>query len=229
VLFVLSLLGVVLTFSRESWLLALFGLLFVSALGLRRKILLPLALGTTGLLLFAIWAPNAISLVARFYNPDEVYGLDRVYFYATGLQLFVTHPFLGVGAGDYQFFDRIYAEVSAGGIAHNQFITVAAEMGIPGLLMLLWLVVALFKIRRKFNLREGPVGDRHYWVKAAGSVFVLVWIAECFFQEALFVSAAAGGGTKTITGAVFAWILLGVLLAVVKLSQTVSGDQFLAR
>lgn len=223
VLFVLCLLGVVLTFSRESWLLAVFGLLFVSALGVRRKILLPLTLGTVGLLLLVMWAPGAISVVARFYNPDEVYGLDRVYFYATGLQLFVTHPFLGVGAGNYQFFDRIYAEVSAGGISHNQFITVAAEIGIPGLLVLLWLLVALLRIRKKFNLRERAIGDPHYWVKAAGSVFVLAWIAECFFQEAFFVSAAAGGGTKTITGAIFAWILLGLLFAVYNLSQTPSG------
>jgi len=174
------------------------------------------------LLLLSAWVPGVISSVARFYNPDEVYGLDRVYFYVTGVQLFVTHPLLGVGAGNYQFFDRIYAEVSAGGIAHNQFITVAAETGVPGLLILLWLVVVLLQIPRKFGLGTEWSSDPHYWIKAAGSVFVLAWIAECFFQEAFFVSAAAGGGTKAITSGIFAWILLGVLFAVFSLSQGVA-------
>jgi len=225
VLFALCLLGVVLTFSRESWLLALFGLLCVSGLRLGRRIVAPIALVTVALLLLTASVPGAITLVTRFYNPDEVYGLDRIYFYVTGLQLFMTHPFLGVGAGNYQFFDRIYAEVSAGGIAHNQFITVAAEIGVPGLVVLLWFFVALLRIPRKFKLQEGWGGDPHYWVKAAGSVFVLAWIAECFFREAFFVSAAAGGGTKAITSDIFAWILLGILFSVCKLNQAAPGTQ----
>jgi O-antigen ligase len=211
--------GVVLTFSRECWLLALFGISFVTALRLRWKILLPIALIVLGLLTLSIWTPRAIGSVTRFYNPDEVYGLDRAYFYVTGLQLFVTHPFLGVGAGNYQFFDRVYAEVSSGGIAHNQFLTLAAETGVPGLLLFFWFLVVLLRIRKNLDLRKERVREPHYWLRAAGSVFVLVWIAECFFQEAFFISAAAGGGTKTITGGIFAWILLGVLFAIFKLSQ----------
>ena len=147
--------------------------MLVSALWLRgrvaARIAAVLAFVMIGFLLTALLVPGAIGLVTRFYNPEEVYGLDRIYFYVTGLQLFMTHPFLGVGAGNYQFFDRIYAEVSAGGIAHNQFITVAAETGMPGLIALLWLLVAVLKIPRKFNLWEGRQGDPHYWVKAAGS------------------------------------------------------------
>jgi hypothetical protein len=47
-----------------------------------------------------------------------------------------------------------------------------------------------------------------------------VWIAECFFQEAFFATAAAGGGTHVMTVIVFPWIFLGVLLAVCNLSQS---------
>ena len=229
VLFIVCLLGVVITFSRECWFLAFLELVLVSALWLRgriaARIAAVLAFVMIGFLLSALLVPGAIGLVTRFYNPEEVYGLDRIYFYVTGLQLFMTHPFLGVGAGNYQFFDRIYAEVSAGGIAHNQFITVAAETGMPGLIALLWLLVAVLKIPRKFNLWEGRQGDPHYWVKAAGSVFVLALIAECLFREAFVVSAAAGGGTKAITSGIFAWILLGILFSVCNLSQTAAGTK----
>jgi O-antigen ligase len=219
VLLVVCLLGVVLTFSRQSWLVSLFGILCVSAFRLRKKLLIPVTLCIPLVILLIAWAPGSIKSVTQFYNPDEVYGLDRVYFYLTGLQLFVAHPLLGVGAGNYQFFDRIYAEVSAGGISHNQFITVAAETGILGLLMLFWFVAKLLKIPHRYHLWTGNRSDSLYWVKVAGAVFLLAWISECFFQEAFFVTAAAGGGTKVMTATVFPWILLGVLFAVFNLAQ----------
>lgn len=229
VLFALCLLGVVISFSRECWLLACLGLVLVSAAWLRGRVValivvvFPLILIVS--LVIGLIAPGAIGLVGQFYNPNEVYGLDRVYFYLTGLQLFVTHPLMGVGAGNYQFFDRLYAEVSAGGIAHNQFITVAAETGIPGLLVLLWFVFSLLRIRRRLQLGQERLYDSQYWVKAAGSAFVLLWIAECFFQEAFFVTAAAGGGTRVMTATVYPWILLGTLFAVLNLTSSEMNAQ----
>jgi hypothetical protein len=220
ILFVLCLVGVVLTFSRQSWLVAAFGMFCVSVLWLPRWTVIPTTLVIISLILLLVWAPGAVSSVTQFYNPNEVYGLDRLYFYITGLHLFLTHPFLGVGAGNYQFFDRSYADVSAGGISHNEFITVAAETGIPGLFVLFWFVVALLKIPRTFNLRAGDRNDPLYWAKVAGFVFLIAWIAECFFQEAFFVTAAAGGGTKVMTATVFPWILLGLLFAVFRLNQS---------
>jgi len=224
VLFVLCLLGVVLTFSRESWLLAFAGLLLVSALWFRRRVTPGFALIMIVVLVVSIVFSGAIGLIYHFYNPDEVYGLERIYYYATALQLFATHPLLGVGAGNYQFFDRSYTGEAAGGIAHNQFLTVAAETGMLGLMLLLWLMIALLRIRRKLLSSEGYLGDPHYWVKAAGSAFLLVWIAECFFQEAFFVTAAAGGGTKVMTATVFPWVLLGVIFAACRLAQTSTGN-----
>ena len=100
----------------------------------------------------------------------------------------------------------------------------AAETGILGLMLLLWLMIALLRIRRKLLSSEGCVGDSHSWVKVAGSAFLLVWIAECFFQEAFFVTAAAGGGTKVMTATVFPWVLLGVIFAACRLGQTSSGN-----
>jgi O-antigen ligase len=212
-------LGVVLTFSRASWLLAVCGVFLVFASWLRWRIRPGFALLMIVVVLFAVVFSGVIGFTFRFYDPDEVYGLERIYYYVTALQLFLTHPLLGVGAGNYQFFDRSYEGEAAGGIAHNQFLTMAAETGLTGLVMLLWFVVALFRLRRSLRLELAEREDPHCWVKAAGSAFLPVWIAECFFQEAFFATAAAGGGTKVLTVTVYPWILLGILFAVRRLER----------
>jgi hypothetical protein len=218
-LFVVCLIGLALTFSRASWVLGFCGLLLVSAAWLRWRVKPGFALLVILFVLGALVFAGLIGLVLRFYNPEEVYGLERIYYYLTALQLFVTHPLLGVGAGNYQFFDRSYEGEAAGGIAHNQFLTVAAETGFAGVAMLLWFVLRLLKIRRQLRFSVESCDNSHDWVKAGGSAFLLVWIAECFFQEAFFVTTAAGGGTKVMTIMVYPWILLGVLLAACGLAQ----------
>jgi len=218
-LFPLCLLGVVLTFSRESWMLALCGLALVTAYWLRSRVNSAYALLMVVAVGGVIVLSGAVGLVSRFYNPDEVYGFERIYYYATALRLFATHPLLGVGAGNYQFFDRSYEGEAAGGIAHNQFLTMAAETGLIGLAMLLWLVLSLLKVRRQLRSGTKTGGNCPDWLRAAGPAFLLVWISECLFQEAFFATAAAGGGMQVMTAIVYPWIFVGVLLAAVRLSQ----------
>jgi O-antigen ligase len=219
-LFVLCLVGLVLTFSRESWLLGFTGLLLVSAPWRRSRVNPAFGLLIIVVASAAIVFSGVVGLVSTFYNPEEVYGLERIYYYATALQLFATHPLIGVGAGNYQFFDRSYEGESAGGIAHNQFLTAAAETGLAGLLMFTWLLFGLLKIRRQLRKSVDVFGNSYEWVKVAGSAFLLIWIAECFFQEAFFATAAAAGGTHAMTVIVFPWIFLGVLMGTCNLNQT---------
>ena len=219
-LFAFCLVGLVLTFSRETWLLGLCGLLLVFAAWLRTRVNPAIALVIVVVGSVILVLSGVIGLVSTFYNPDQVYGLERIYYYATALQLFATHPLLGVGAGNYQFFDRSYEGEAAGGIAHNQFLTTAAESGIIGLLIFLWLVLGLLRIRKQLGATVDSAGESYEWLKVAGSAFLVVWIAECFFQEAFFATASAGGGTHVMTVIVFPWIFLGLLLAADKLMQT---------
>lgn len=217
-LFAFCLIGLVLTFSRETWLLGLCGLLLVFAAWLRSRVNPAVALWIVIFGSVILIFSGVIGVLSSFYNPDKVYGLERIYYYATALQLFATHPLLGVGAGNYQFFDRSYEGEAAGGIAHNQFLTTAAETGILGLLMVSWLVVALLRIRKQLR-SPGSFADSREWLQVGGSVFLVVWIAECFFREAFFATAAAGGGMHVMTVIAFPWIFLGTLLAAYNLSQ----------
>ncbi|MBO0911398.1 MAG: O-antigen ligase family protein [Acidobacteria bacterium] len=213
------LLGAVLAFSRATWLMAFSGVLLVSASWLRSRVTPTYAIVISVIVSGIVAISGLVGFVSHFYNPNEVYGLERIYYYISALHLFASHPLLGVGAGNYQFFDRSYEGEQAGGIAHNQFLTAAAETGIVGLALLLWLVVAFHRIHRQLGV-EGNRRNPHDWLRAAGSAFLPIWVMECLFQEAFFPTAAAGGGTHVMTEITFPWIFLGILLAACGLNQT---------
>ena len=89
---VLCLVGLVLTFSRETWLLGFCGLLMVSVSWLRSRVNPAFRVIIIAVATVVIVFSGVIGLVSTFYDPDKVYGLERIYYYATALQLFATHP-----------------------------------------------------------------------------------------------------------------------------------------
>ena len=46
--------------------------------------------------------------VGDFFDPSKVYGFDRLTMFQDAFNIWQRHPFLGVGAGNYQFFDIAY-------------------------------------------------------------------------------------------------------------------------
>jgi len=219
-LFFICMVGVVLSFSRENWFVTFLQLSLLTALRLRRHVVATTVAIVATLALFAVSFPEVVTTFTSFFNPDEVYGLERTTYYLTGLRLFLMHPVLGVGSGNYQFFDLVYAEEGVAGFAHNQFITIAAETGALGLGMFLWFLHALWKLTKKLSVLKRDPSDPHYWIKAAGSVSLLGWVVQCSFGEPFFATAAAGGGTRLLTMIIFSWVLLGVLFAVCRLEAS---------
>lgn len=97
-------------------------------------------------------------------NEGERTGLysdmGRVISYDIALKLVRQDPAAGVGAGDMlaemnKGYDRWYPNVSPDQrlIPHNQFLTIALAVGIPGLLFFIWWIVA--PLRRIRRTREG--------------------------------------------------------------------------
>lgn len=140
---------------------------------------------------------------AQFFNPEQVYGLERTNYYIEALSLFARHPLLGVGSGNYQFFSLADAGAMQGGIAHNQVLTVLAEFGILVVPVLAGLVVALIAMVRSVApaLRPAAYG------------FILAWFSSWFATEMAFPSAAAGGGAGVSLYVVFMWLIVGLLCA----------------
>lgn len=111
---------------------------------LRRKFLF---LG--GLFLIVLLVSPA-SPVRRFLHPssgDVTSENDRLALWSAGLHMIEAHPLAGIG------LDNFKAEVPAylapgqhiDYIAHNTYIEMAAEMGVPGIALFLWILVATFK------------------------------------------------------------------------------------
>ncbi len=98
-------------------------------------------------------------------SPDNYANSERVAHWYVGIQMFINHPLLGVGIGNYQFD---YAQYAPGifvlplGHAHNYYINIAAETGMIGLLCFLAFLVTIFfaggrsihAINRRYQLEQ---------------------------------------------------------------------------
>ncbi|GAC1686502.1 MAG: hypothetical protein PVS3B1_26320 [Ktedonobacteraceae bacterium] len=202
--------AVILSFGRASWVALLIAVLIMIGLRVRTFVVLPMILG---LLLIALM-PG----VTDFFNPDKVYGVDRFIMWQDAINIWLHHPYFGVGAGNYQFFDITYG-IDVGGVAHNQFLEVLAEMGIQGLVCL---IVSLFMIGRlalkRFAMattEQGKAIALTYIGYYAGLLFL------CFTGDFFLPSAAGSGGTAALIVVSYNWILLGLVLTLPQWEKTI--------
>jgi O-antigen ligase len=75
--------------------------------------------------------------------------LERLAQWATGINMFLAHPILGVGAGNYSVAYPQYSVIcwqTVYGHAHNYYINAAAETGVIGLIAFLALTVAMILV-----------------------------------------------------------------------------------
>ncbi len=125
---------------------------------------------------------------------------------STGMKVALDHPLVGVGVGG---FKRAYADRAhlkgkdpKAAASHTTPITVAAENGLPGLLLLLWLVgtallLAFRRIGRNFD------GD----ARLAFGLALVAILVHCVFYNALFEDPTYWGllalvavGARTVEG-----------------------------
>lgn len=95
--------------------------------------------------LFTFLGLNNISLAAP--SPQDYSTAERLAHWIAGINMFFTHPILGVGIGNYPDAYPLYYVtifVDPLGHAHNYYINVAAEMGLIGLVVYLIFVLAIF-------------------------------------------------------------------------------------
>jgi O-antigen ligase len=93
-----------------------------------------------------------LSLIALFFIPDTFYermatlqeieqdqsAMKRLELWAIGLELIIKNPIFGIGINNFEEF--------APNTVHNAYIQVASQVGIPALIVWLWLIFRAFKI-----------------------------------------------------------------------------------
>lgn len=87
---------------------------------------------------------TGISLTAP--NPADFSTAERLAHWIAGINMYLTHPVLGVGIGNYpDVYSHYYVTifVNSLGQAHNYYINIAAETGTVGLVVYLFFVIAM--------------------------------------------------------------------------------------
>jgi O-antigen ligase len=164
--FVLIAIGIVLSVSRGAWLgLAISLGVMALAWGPRaRKLVVPLAAACVlgiGLALIGALPPNIASRITSVTDNFGVFDVrtvplssenfavvERMAHWQAGWEIFLDYPFLGVGPGNYpavyeQYYIPPWKEPL--GHAHNYYLNMAAEAGVPGLLALLLVLGLAFR------------------------------------------------------------------------------------
>lgn len=82
-------------------------------------------------------------------SPDNYANSERVAHWVAGIHMFLDHPLLGIGIGNYQYAYPTYhlgIFVIPLGHAHNYYINIAAEAGLLGLSTFSLLLLAIFVV-----------------------------------------------------------------------------------
>lgn len=93
----------------------------------------------------------------QYGNKDQSSMGLRMQYAATSLRIIAEHPRIGVGTGG---FEHAYGQQIAGTAAqasnnpHNQFLLTTAQLGLPGLILLLAMFVVLWRTSRRLPLVE---------------------------------------------------------------------------
>jgi O-antigen ligase len=197
--------AVMMTFGRQSW-IGLF-LAICVILGFRFRspfaFLLPLII----LSLLLLFVPHIID----FFDPTKVYGFDRLNIMGDALAIWQRSPYMGVGAGNYQFFDLAYGTEIAG-VAHNQFLGVLAEMGVQGLVCFLLTIMMIGYITyTRFNTAVSPTGKA---IALAYLGHYAALLSTSFFTGPFIPTTAAGGGTAPFIETSYYWFFFGLVLSI---------------
>jgi len=119
--------------------------------GIMVAVILPLMILTPSSPLQRLLSPN---------EGDEYSANERLLLAEAGMNMVKQYPWTGVGAGNFKVFVREFGNVNEDHIAHNTYISLLAEMGIPGFAAFMAIVVATFwsleRVRRR-SATEGPL------------------------------------------------------------------------
>jgi putative inorganic carbon (HCO3(-)) transporter len=216
----LSLAGIALTYSRPTLLATYIALFFLGIVGKKKALVILLVV----LILVAPFIlPGSIKKWAKEveYNPIRfMCNDDRIAVYRNSLNMIKAHPFIGVGVNNYMKQYRKYKDKveyrNVGTLdymyAHNNFIHMAAEVGLLGLAIFIWLLYKLFKESARIYraLNEG-------YLKALA-------LALCACLIAFLVNGLTESSLYYSRVAVIFWYLAGLNFALAKFAHAKSAQ-----
>lgn len=197
--------AVMVTYSRQSYFIALMG---IALLLIRRNVVLALIIAALALPAVNLLPVSVTQRVAETEQQDAVGGeqLDvstasRFEIWGGAMQMWNAHPF-GVGLNRFQQHIGDYAPRYRHYDAHSMYVLMLAECGPLGLIALLWLMWRLLRVGLLLVRSSGGAEDKD--AKAVGLGFIM--LVTCMAMGNLY-------GSPFFEGPVMAnvWILCGLI------------------
>jgi len=198
--------GLILTYTRGSWLATGIGVILMSLL--------------TKAWLFWVWvglfavafvaAPGVASRLESISNVTGGTAGFRMKLWRIASGIIQEHPLLGIGIGNYYnvFTEYIFRhpELSVGWViygAHNSYLTIWAETGIFGIIS--FIAIILISIKYGLYLAQAKAKDKY-----------LSWINSAIFAGVVgfSINSLTSNSFHHPQGAVFFWIMLGLQVAI---------------
>ncbi|MFO7664847.1 MAG: hypothetical protein R6X18_19965 [Chloroflexota bacterium] len=171
-----------------------------------------------------------VSILPAMYLSSEAIATDE-YSYSTRLDAWIimwevikVNPLLGFGPANYYWYTPLFRirGYAVQFSSHNQYIDIAAQTGILGLICFLWwgVEMALIALRLRKTAAEGFAQAYVYGV-IGGLVgtFVAAALADWVFPFVYNI------GLNGMRGAILAWIFLGGLIAVEQMTLNQAGER----
>ena len=212
----IALIGIILTYSRPT-LLAIYVVLFFLGVARKDKILISLLIIFTLLSPFLLpksvkkWAAEVEYNPLRFMCND-----DRIAVYRNSFNMIKDHPFIGLGANTYMKNYKKYREpVEYRNVvtkdymyAHNNFLHMAAEIGLIGLGFFIWLLYKLFMECK--NIYRKLDDDYLKIVSLSLSACLIAFLVNGLTESSLYYSRVA----------IIFWYIMGLALALNKFTPS---------
>ena len=189
--------GLILTYSRPT-LLAVLLILFFFAVAKRNKIFIAVLLMLVFISPFA--APKVVKQWAKSvdYNPVRfMCNDDRIAVYLNTVNMIKAHPITGVGAGafmkSYKFYKSRPEYMNIVTLdemkAHNNFLHMAAEVGLVGLGIFFWFLFSLF--RQAIAIYRGLSDDFLKIFSLSLMASILAFLINGLTESSLYYSRVA--------------------------------------
>jgi O-antigen ligase len=191
---VVLLAGILQTGSRGGF-LALAGVALVVGLRLSRRPLLTVGGLVAAVIVLLVVLPTPLmTRITATMSDEPTTGVRRsnearMIAIDAGLRLIAENPLTGIGAGNFGLYKQVWAEAFPEGpnLAHNTYIELAAELGLPALAAFLFLVWRAFRSLRRAERRAAATGRETLARTAIGLQASLVgYLIGAFFLSAQY-------------------------------------------
>ena len=147
------------------------------------------------ILIFFI-APNVFVRMQPITQAKDISSMDiRTLIWSTSFRIFLDHPLVGIGFGNFNQFYEHYLKIPSQifGHAHNDFLNVAVNAGIIGFIPFVWLWISIWRnSKRKFKECVAYVQTEDGYAKSilkgglvVTSAYLVAAQFQCYYTDAI--------------------------------------------